>query len=161
MAALAELGDASLAAKKFRERYLAESEAVKIQGFIKVARFWPWLLVNYFIVCISLFTPARHGDNTVLVFAVDFTCGVVLPTLLFFMARSPNVEANGLFILTIVVFFGLCLADILLRHVTSVGPSFFVLIYFKPISQFFHACYKSLRWRQTWPEEPPHDTALS
>jgi hypothetical protein len=160
LAALAELGDAKLAAKKFRERYLAESEAAKLEWLVKWARDWPWLLLNYFLFCAyaAFFYLYRNGDNAVLAFAAEFTCWVVLPTALFFMARSRAANSNRrLFTFTTLSYFALMVIDMLLRQVASVCVPLFVIINFKPIFIFLRASYKSLKW----PEISPKDTALS
>jgi hypothetical protein len=152
---------------------LTKSEASKLEIFVepyKTFKFgivrvymWFWLLFNYFFFCIhTALYPSRHGDHTVLIFAVEFTCCVVLPTALLIMARSHDAKSNvRLFILTTLFYFGFLVADMLLRHVGSVSIPLLVIINFKPIFIFLRACYKCLRWKQTWPQIPPQDTAVS
>jgi hypothetical protein len=91
--ALAELGDAGTAAKRFRKGHLTEWEAQRLEGAIKAGRSIWVLGLQYFLFAFYIREWLRHEHwpkdlrDPFLCFALQFMVLVVLPTASFVLAR--------------------------------------------------------------------------
>ena len=66
--ALAELGDATAAAKHFRSRHLTEKEAKYIERMLKYSRGWIWILLCYAVsplLCVYFFHLLKRHNASV------------------------------------------------------------------------------------------------
>lgn len=92
MAAVAELGDAEAAAKRFHKSHLTAAEA----SFLKRAQSAWWLLGGYFMFCFMRFMDRDlvHWKQEHLflhaLFAVEFLALIVVPTVSFLVARRKD-----------------------------------------------------------------------
>jgi hypothetical protein len=94
--ALAELGDAKAAARRFRKGYLTKWETQKLNDAVRVGRS-VWLLAfQYFLFAFLIREWLRHGHgpeglrDPFLCFALQFLVLIVLPTACFVLARFGN-----------------------------------------------------------------------
>jgi len=101
-AALAELGDASAAAKRFRNRHLTEKEAKRVVQMLKCAGGSDWLLISYSLYGLFYFYffEVLKWYQAPLVFPIValFLC-LVFHTIGFFVARHKRSESGIRFVL--------------------------------------------------------------
>jgi hypothetical protein len=167
LAALAELGDAPTAGNKFRKQYLTESEVSGDKSVVKMARRWSYLLLHYALGIILCSILLLHDKYTDPAFAGVIILLVVSPTISFIIARRQSVKSNPR--RPPIISYMNVMSIWLVLLISTLGPSgesgvgLFVAIGL--CIYFFLVCYQWLRWqqkrKQTWPEVPPQDTALS
>lgn len=89
-AALADLGNARKAAKRFRERHLTVREAVGVEwAFRRQGSRW-WLLSNYIYCACLFFAVKTHYRSLFVPLAVLFIATVIIPTFNFVMVRRKT-----------------------------------------------------------------------
>jgi hypothetical protein len=170
-AALAELGDAPAAAKKFRKQYLTESEVSGNERLIKMFRRWIFPLGWSFFFFFSLFAHLFRKKESIPILIFQFIVYVALPTILFILARRQNVKSNAgrLRVLWQFVPMGIWI-NLILSHLSHPAESGFVLtidaiLIFNSLFSLCCACmgwkHQCQKWKQTWPELPPQNAGLS
>jgi hypothetical protein len=101
-AALADLGDAKAAAKRFRKRHLTKWEEQIVKRFLN-QRLSMWALVSSYtlfaMICYQLFLPRLRGPDpsrdALLGLVLFFLMFVGLPTVTFFAARCADAAKRG------------------------------------------------------------------
>jgi hypothetical protein len=171
MAALAELGSAPAAAKKFSKQFLSESAVSRLEWRVKWLGDWFFLLCWYFLFFAFLLL-LFYKKETILIFISQFIGFVVFPTVLFRIARRQIGKPNALWACWLVVLepslvMGLNFNFVLLNLSHLHEPLFKESVICESLL-FFNVCCHCLAWKQTylkwkqiWPEEPPQGTALS
>jgi hypothetical protein len=171
MAALAELGSAPAAAKKFSKQFLSESAVSRFESGVKALGRWPFLLYCYCIFFI-FFLLLLYKKENIPIFIFQFIGSVVLPTVIFRIARRQSGKPNAFWvcwlnILRPVAFMGIYFNLLLLDSKHPEEPNFRICVGFASL-WFFILCSHCMAWKQQymklkqiWPEEPPQGTALS
>jgi len=171
MAALAELGDAPAAGKKFRKQYLSESAVSRLEWRVKWVGDWPFLLCWYSLSFVFFLLLLCNKEN-IPIFVFQFIGFGVLPTILFRIARRQIEKPNAfwacwLAVLEPSLLMSLNFNFVLLNLSHPHEPIFKEFVICESLL-FFNVCCRCLAWKQTylrwkqiWPEEPPQGTALS
>ncbi len=132
--ALAELGDAKTAARRFRKSHLTEQEAERIKSSAHAARSILVLLFNYSLFAFVIFVMleilpwpryiSSHNRFQFLRFAFEVLFFIALPTTCFVMARSSRLQNNLRWLLLLQ---GLCVYPFgfpITGYILLVTPSF-------------------------------------
>lgn len=171
VAAVAELGDAKAAAKRFRKRHLTVEEADAAASYFKIARSVWTLLVMYlffsFVVHMDRgLLPAKNHLPPNVYFTIGFLTLVVIPTACFFVARRNRSNQNTCWL--ILIESGALYVWVLTEFFTSQGPGhgwwFLVngLLYASfMVVRPFRLWYKLRRAGDDWQEMPPRNAASS
>jgi cation transport ATPase len=163
--ALAELGNARAAARRFRKRHLTEREAEKVEQAVRWAGNLRWLLLGYIMFACApwLFRVLHRGKpdyiSIVVPVVVGLLAGVIIPTACFISARRKRPNMHLLFLIP-EISASIWLFSLLLY---TKGPTFdFWLFGFccLPSIRGFRIWYKLWRMGEYWPEIPfPRGTA--
>ena len=112
-AALAELGDAFAAARRFRKQHLTEREAQSIESMLKNARSSDFRLALIAYIAFALFAYLTRNDSYLVHYrhhfvsqAVLFLVWVALPTASFILARRKSANLNLSLLILIQCFSG-------------------------------------------------------
>ena len=171
MAALAELGSAPAAAKKFSKQFLSESAVSRLEWRVKWLGDWPFLLSCYCIFFV-FFPLLLYKKENIPIFIFQFIGSVVLPTVIFRIARRQRGKPNAFWACWLAVLepslvMGLNFNFVLLNLSHPHEPLFKESVICESLL-FLNVCCHCLAWKQTylrwkqiWPEQPPQGTALS
>jgi hypothetical protein len=104
IAAVAELGDAAAAWKRFRRSHLTTEDAKLTSRSLKLARSVWWMLGMYLLFCFVQFmdrdlVQEKHYLAPSALFVVEFLALVVVPSVCFFVARRKNSKPNTCWII--------------------------------------------------------------
>lgn len=97
--ALAQLGDAKLAARRFRKQHLTEREANRLKQAHETARNFLFPLLTYALFCVLTSGYVRqilfrHLQHLLFFFALQFVFLILVPTVCFVVARRSNAKPN-------------------------------------------------------------------
>jgi hypothetical protein len=169
VAAVAELGDARAAAKRFRKRHLTAEEAEQAASYLKWARSVWGLLGMYLLFCFVQFMDRHfpHREQHLApstLFIVGFLALVVVPTVCVCVARRRNSKLNTCLI--VLLLSGAIYVWMLSEMFSSEGPGYWLLV-----NCLTYACMLLIRPLRLWyklrragddgPEMPPSNTASS
>lgn len=164
--ALAELGDATAAAKHFRKRHLTEKEAQYIERMLKYSRGWIWKLLCYAmspLLCLYFFHLLKLHNAPV---AFPATAGAiavfVIPTISFFVARRTNPKPDiRLLLLLQILNYGCFIVFGIWWGIWIDSGMFGMLFFTWPIFRDLPLWYKLGKIGGVWQEMPPNKTAAS
>jgi hypothetical protein len=169
MAAVAKLGDARAAAKRFRKEHLTAEEADAAASYLKWARNLWVLLGMYLFFCFTLYMDrdlvhAKHYLTSSASFMVGFLTLVVIPTACFVVVRCKNSKPN--MTLIVLVQSGAFFAWVICFFFNTHGPGIWSFLY-----GLMYACVLLIRplrlWKKLrragddWREMPPRNAASS
>lgn len=102
IAAVAELGDAVAAWKRFRKSHLTAEDAKQAARYLKVARSVWWLLCMYLLFCFVRFLerdPMHERPDLApsVFFAIEFLSLVVVPTACYFRRQAQELKPEHVF----------------------------------------------------------------
>jgi hypothetical protein len=169
IAAVAELGDAIAAWKRFRRSHLTAEDAKLAARYLTLARSVWWLLGMYLLFCFVQFmepdlTQEKHYLAPSAFFAIQFLALAVVPTACFFAARrkhsKPNtcwialMQRSAIYVYTLCIFFSYQG----LGYRFLVNCLVFGYIILVPPLRLWN---KLLRVGDDWQEMPPQNVASS
>jgi hypothetical protein len=174
MAALADLGDAEKAAKRFRKHHLTERDVEQVHEMLKRAGCLRQLGIRYiiFLGVSWFFLLSRHGEQAypdpIPALVLGFFVVVLIPTIGFFAVKNGRGRLNlnllpwlisipTISVFTFFIFFDHCL------HRASGKYFWHMIIFWWSCSSLFyyHLTYKLLKVKEVWREMPPQNIASS
>ncbi len=164
--ALAELGDATAAAKHFRSRHLTEKEAKYIERMLKYSRGWIWILLCYAVsplLCVYFFhLLKRHNASVAFPSVAGAIVLFMIPTISFFVSRrnNPRPDIRLLLLLQLLNQGGFMILCIWWAVRIDWGM-FGMLVSAWPVFRDLPLWYKLGRIGGVWQDMPPNKTTAS